>query len=72
MRRQAFRNDNINRQPVTFMRSIRLVHPVAALALAPFGVATDAAVGAGMLHGLYALAQSVLGTLAFGLPKAGK
>ena len=44
----------------------------AALALAPFGVATDAAVGAGMLYGLYALAQGALGALAFGLPKAEK
>lgn len=38
----------------------------AVLALAPFGVAPAAAVGAAMLYGLYGLAQAVLGAVAFG------
>lgn len=38
----------------------------AVLALAPFGVAPAAAVGAAMLYGLYGLAQAILGALAFG------
>lgn len=38
----------------------------AVLALAPFGVAPAAAVGAAMLYGLYGLTQAVLGAVAFG------
>jgi uncharacterized membrane protein YbhN (UPF0104 family) len=41
----------------------------AAAALAPFGVALSAAVGAAMIYGLYGLAQGALGALAFGLPR---
>lgn len=37
-------------------------------ALAPFGVAASAAVGVGVIYGLYGLAQGALGALAFGLP----
>ena len=37
-------------------------------ALAPFGVAAAAAVGVGVIYGLYALAQGAMGALAFGLP----
>ncbi|MDR2195892.1 MAG: flippase-like domain-containing protein [Gallionellaceae bacterium] len=40
----------------------------AVLALAPFGVASAAAVGAAMIYGLYGLAQGALGALAFGMP----
>lgn len=40
----------------------------AVAALAPFGVAAPAAVGIGMIYGLYGLAQGALGALAFGLP----
>lgn len=40
----------------------------AALALAPFGVSAAAAVGVGLIYGLYALAQGMLGALAFGMP----
>jgi uncharacterized membrane protein YbhN (UPF0104 family) len=40
---------------------------VAALAL--FGVAAPAAVGAAMIYGLYGIAQGALGALAFGLPR---
>jgi uncharacterized membrane protein YbhN (UPF0104 family) len=42
----------------------------AAATLAPFGVATAAAVGAGLIYGAYALVQGALGALAFGLPRA--
>ena len=38
-------------------------------ALAPFGVAAPAAVGVGVIYGLYQLAQGALGALAFGLPR---
>ena len=38
-------------------------------ALAPFGVAAPAAVGVGLIYGVYALAQGALGALAFGLPR---
>jgi len=41
----------------------------AAAALAPFGVAAPAAVGAALIYGLYGMAQGALGALAFGLPK---
>ena len=41
----------------------------AVAALAPFGVAAPAAVGVGMIYGLYGLAQGALGALAFGLPR---
>lgn len=41
----------------------------AAAALAPFGVAPAAAVGASLIYGAYALAQGALGALAFGLPR---
>ena len=37
-------------------------------ALAPFGVAAAAAVGVGVIYGLYALVQGAMGALAFGLP----
>ena len=37
-------------------------------ALAPFGVASAAAVGVGVIYGLYALVQGAMGALAFGLP----
>ena len=36
--------------------------------LAPFGVAAPAAIGVGLVYGLYGLAQGALGALAFGLP----
>ena len=42
----------------------------AVAALAPFGVAASAAVGVGVIYGLYQLAQGALGALAFGLPRA--
>ena len=41
----------------------------AVAALAPFGVAAPAAVGVGMVYGLYGLAQGALGALALGLPR---
>ena len=41
----------------------------AVAALAPFGVAASAAVGVGVVYGLYGLAQGALGALAFGLPR---
>jgi uncharacterized membrane protein YbhN (UPF0104 family) len=41
----------------------------AAAALAPFGVPAAAAVGTGLLYGVFALTQGVFGVLAFGLPK---
>ena len=41
----------------------------AVAALAPFGVAAPAAVGVGVVYGLYQLAQGGLGALAFGLPR---
>ena len=37
-------------------------------ALAPFGVAAAAAVGVGVIYGLYALVQGAMGALALGLP----
>lgn len=40
----------------------------AVAALAPFGVAAPAAVGVGVIYGVYGLAQGALGALAFGLP----
>ena len=40
-------------------------------ALAPFGVAAAAAVGVGVIYGLYALVQGAMGALAFGLPGRG-
>ncbi|MFT4194910.1 lysylphosphatidylglycerol synthase domain-containing protein, partial [Ottowia sp.] len=40
----------------------------AVAALAPFGVAAPAAVGVGMIYGLYGIAQGAMGALAFGLP----
>ncbi len=43
----------------------------AVVALAPYGVAAPAAVGIGMIYGLYAIAQGALGALAFGLPRRG-
>jgi len=43
----------------------------AVAALAPFGVAPAAAVGVGMIYGLYGVAQALLGALAFGLPARG-
>lgn len=43
----------------------------AVAALAPFGVAPAAAVGVGVIYGLYALVQGALGALAFGLPGRG-
>jgi uncharacterized membrane protein YbhN (UPF0104 family) len=43
----------------------------AAVALAPFGIPAAAAVGAGLLYGVFMLAQGALGALAFGLPKRG-
>ena len=42
----------------------------AAAALAPFGVVPAAAVGVGLLYGVFALAQGALGALAFGLPRS--
>ena len=36
--------------------------------LVPFGVAAPAAIGVGLVYGLYGLAQGALGALAFGLP----
>ena len=41
----------------------------AVAALAPFGVAAAAAVGVGVIYGVYGLAQGALGALAFGLPR---
>ena len=41
----------------------------AVAALAPFGVAAPAAVGVGLIYGVYALAQGALGALTFGLPR---
>ena len=41
----------------------------AVAALAPFAVAAPAAVGVGVIYGVYGLAQSALGALAFGLPR---
>jgi hypothetical protein len=41
----------------------------AAAAMAPFGVPIAAAVGVGLLYGVFALAQGALGALAFGWPK---
>ncbi len=41
----------------------------AVAALAPFGVAAPAAVGVGLIYGVYGLAQGALGALAFGLPR---
>ena len=41
----------------------------AVAALAPCGVAAPAAVGVGMVYGLYGLAQGALGALALGLPR---
>ncbi|BCN37189.1 hypothetical protein ALDI51_05080 [Alicycliphilus denitrificans] len=41
----------------------------AVAALAPFGVAAPAAVGVGVIYGVYGLAQGALGALAFGLPR---
>ncbi|MDO5624874.1 MAG: lysylphosphatidylglycerol synthase transmembrane domain-containing protein, partial [Pseudomonadota bacterium] len=41
----------------------------AVAALAPFGVPGAAAVGVGLVYGLYQLAQGALGALAFGLPR---
>ncbi len=41
----------------------------AVAALAPFGVAAPAAVGVGMIYGVYGLMQGALGALAFGLPR---
>lgn len=38
-------------------------------ALAPFAVAPAAAVGVGLIYGVYALLQGALGALAFGLPR---
>ena len=40
----------------------------AVASLAPFGVAAPAAVGVGVIYGLYALVQGAMGALAFGLP----
>ena len=40
----------------------------AVASLAPFGVAAPAAVGVGVIYGLYQLAQGAMGALAFGLP----
>ncbi|MDO5291026.1 MAG: lysylphosphatidylglycerol synthase domain-containing protein, partial [Pseudomonadota bacterium] len=40
----------------------------AVAALAPFGVPAAAAVGTGVIYGLYQIAQGALGALAFGLP----
>ena len=42
----------------------------AVAALAPFGVAAPAAVGVGVIYGVYGLAQGALGALAFGLPRS--
>ena len=41
----------------------------AVAALAPFAVAAPAAVGVGVIYGVYGLAQGALGALAFGLPR---
>jgi uncharacterized membrane protein YbhN (UPF0104 family) len=41
----------------------------AAAALAPFGVPITAAVGAGLIYGMFGLVQGALGALAFGLPQ---
>lgn len=40
----------------------------AVAALAPFGVPAAAAVGVGLIYGVYALVQGALGALAFGMP----
>ena len=42
----------------------------AVAALAPFGVVAPAAVGVGVIYGVYGLAQGALGALAFGLPRS--
>lgn len=42
----------------------------AVAALAPFGVAAPAAVGVGVIYGVYGLAQGAPGALAFGLPRS--
>ena len=42
----------------------------AVAALAPFGVPAAAAVGVGVIYGLYQLVQGALGALAFGLPRS--
>ena len=42
----------------------------AVAALAAFGVAAPAAVGVGVIYGVYGLAQGALGALAFGLPRS--
>ena len=44
----------------------------AVAALAPFGVPAAAAVGTGVIYGLYQLAQGGMGALAFGLPGRGR
>ena len=44
----------------------------AVASLAPFGVAAAAAVGVGVIYGLYQLAQGAMGALAFGLPGRGE
>ena len=44
----------------------------AVASLAPFGVAAPAAVGVGVIYGLYQLAQGAMGALAFGLPGRGE
>ena len=41
----------------------------AVAALAPFAVVAPAAVGVGVIYGVYGLAQGALGALAFGLPR---
>ena len=43
----------------------------AVASLAPFGVAPAAAVGVGVIYGLYQIVQGALGALAFGLPGRG-
>ena len=42
----------------------------AVAALAPFGVPAAAAVGVGVIYGLYQLVQGAMGALAFGLPRS--
>jgi hypothetical protein len=44
----------------------------AVVALAPFGVSAAAAVGTGVVYGLYQLVQGAMGALAFGLPGRGR
>ena len=44
----------------------------AVASLSPFGVAAPAAVGVGVIYGLYQLAQGAMGALAFGLPGRGE